>query len=81
MQKMRLKLMEFYGFIPIDKVGRRAYTPSPHLPPLTIKVSQAEIEAGDCEGRLPLLFKTEGQMLDATSRCRTSDVRYQIPDI
>src|SRR2546425_3102328 len=25
-------------------------------PPLQTKVSQAEIEAGDCEGRLPLLF-------------------------
>ena len=25
-------------------------------PPLQTKVSQVEIEAGDCEGRLPLLF-------------------------
>ena len=26
-------------------------------PPLQTKVSQVEIEAGDCEGRLPLLFQ------------------------
>jgi hypothetical protein len=39
----------------IAKGRKREYTPSPHLPPLQ-KVSQVEMEAGDCEGRLPPLF-------------------------
>ena len=29
---------------------------APHLPPLSRKVSQVEMEASDCEGRLPPLF-------------------------
>ena len=37
----------------------------PSLAPLANKVSQVEMEAGDCEGRLPPLFC---QMSDA--RCR-----------
>jgi len=40
----------------IAKAQAREYTPCPHLPPLTNKVSQVEMEAGDCEGRLPPLF-------------------------
>jgi hypothetical protein len=54
--KILIKMGLFYGQNAIAKEPERAYTPSPHLPPLTFKVSQAEIEAGDCEGRLPLLF-------------------------
>jgi hypothetical protein len=50
----------YYGPKAIAKEGRRAYTPCPHLPPLSIKVSQAEMEAGDCEGRLPPLFLSSG---------------------
>lgn len=41
----------------IAKERKRAYTPSPHLPPF-LKVSQVEMEACDCEGRLPPLFWT-----------------------
>ena len=44
----------------IAKAQEREYTPCPHLPPLTIKVSQVEIEASDCEGRLPPLFYVTG---------------------
>jgi len=32
----------------------------PSLAPLTNKVSQVEMEAGDCEGRLPPLFFKRG---------------------
>ena len=32
----------------------------PSLAPLTNKVSQVEMEAGDCEGRLPPLFLKRG---------------------
>ena len=39
----------------IAKWAPRAYTPSPHLPPFQ-EVRQVEIEAGDCEGRLPSLL-------------------------
>jgi hypothetical protein len=61
------KPIMYYGPKAIAKEGRRAYTPCPHLPPLSIKVSQAEMEAGDCEGRLPPLFFSE-------VRCQISEV-------
>jgi hypothetical protein len=57
--KNALEPAVYYGPKAIAKEGRRAYTPCPHLPPLTIKVSQVEMEAGDCEGRLPPLFLPE----------------------
>jgi len=37
------------------------YTRGPHLPPLFSKVRQAEMEADDCEGRLPPLFSVSGE--------------------
>jgi len=54
--KNALKPALYYGPKAIAKDGRRAYTPCPHLPPLTIKVSQVEMEAGDCEGRSASAF-------------------------
>ena len=39
----------------LQKVESRAYTPCPHLPP-PLGENKLSIEAGDCEGRLPLLF-------------------------
>src|SRR6266511_1646120 len=46
--------------ISIAKEQQAGIYSAPHLPPLQIKVSQVEIEAGDCEGRLPLLFWNPG---------------------
>jgi len=43
----------------------------PSLAPLANKVSQVEMEAGDCEGRLPPLFC---QMSDA--RCQMLEWHY-----
>ena len=48
----------------------------PSLAPLTNKVSQVEMEAGDCEGRLPPLFFAGSQRPEA--RGQMSDVRYQM---
>jgi hypothetical protein len=47
------------GLLTTDSYCQRAKAGiycAPHLPPLTDKVSQVEMEAGDCEGRLPPLF-------------------------
>jgi hypothetical protein len=55
----------------IAKAQAREYTPCPHLPPLANKVSQVEMEAGDCEGRLPPLFLPD-------VRCQRSDVRMTV---
>jgi hypothetical protein len=41
----------------LQKISRRAYTPVLTCP-YPYQVRQVEIEAGDCEGRLPLLFWT-----------------------
>ncbi len=69
MQKTLKKSAEVLQFNAIAKAHQRAYTPCPHLPPLSNKVSQVEIEAGDCEGRLPLPF------WNADARCEMLDAR------
>jgi hypothetical protein len=53
----------------------------PSLAPPYNKVSQVEIEAGDCEGRLPLLFcqrsEVRGQRSDIRGQSQRSEVRSQ----
>ena len=52
----------------LPKGGRRAYTPCLTCP--LLEVRQAEIEAGDCEGRLPLLFLTPTKPIHRLHRFR-----------
>ena len=57
MQKIQKNLAWFYAVILLPKrIGGHILPPS--LAPPFNKVSQVEIEAGDCEGRLPLLFES-----------------------
>ena len=53
----------------------------PSLAPLANKVSQVEMEAGDCEGRLPPLFLPDARGQRSEVRCQRSDVRGQMSDV
>jgi hypothetical protein len=59
--------------------GQASIYSVPSLAPLSIKVSQAEMEAGDCEGRLPPLF-FRGQMSDIRGQqLRLVDLSFNQP--